>query len=588
MTGLIIPSKLKSALILVTSLLSIYATIGFSILPAVLSHKFPAIATEQLNRKVTVSDIQFNPFSLEFSIHGLQIDDLDNSAFVKFNRLYINLAVIDTLLNLSLKIDQLLLESPYVSVIRNKNADFNFTDLIPADDADQSKDKEENKIFPVTIGFFSISGGKLSWADKLNSEDHQEDIYPINLNIDNFTTLINKQSDLGFSLKFASGGYFNWRGDLTLNPLKSTGHIELNQIDLPRVWELLLENSVNFSILKGSELIKADYQFNSIQDSTQLIIDNAEIALIDIQIAEKGIKDTLINIPDFKVSGISLDLLNQDIKIDRVSSKDAYFKAWLNSDNSINFQKLFASKEPVPQTITPSTETTKTTKPWNVFLNQLDINNYALNFTDKTLSPANTIKLTSINFNSSKLSSKKGSPLPFDLTLKFNQSGNIAVKGLTTLEPMSSEMKLNIANIALKDFQAYVNQFARLDIISGLFNLDAKISLQQQKQQPLAITFKGNSYIDKLTSRDQVSNKDFVNWKKLSLNNIDLDIAANQYIIDSVKIDQPYARVLIRKDKTINISDIVIERSQDKKKRPLKSSRQKTNKLTHILKSISL
>jgi len=87
MTGSIIPSKLKSAVILVTSLLSIYAIIGFSILPAVLSLKLPTLATEQLKRNVTVNDIQFNPFSLEFSIHGLKIDDVDNSACVKFNRL---------------------------------------------------------------------------------------------------------------------------------------------------------------------------------------------------------------------------------------------------------------------------------------------------------------------------------------------------------------------------------------------------------------------------------------------------------------------------------------------------------------------
>ena len=558
-------SKLQSTLLVVSTLISIYAVLGFSILPAVISHKIPPLAKELLKRDVTVKDIQFNPFSFEFSIDGLRVNETDNSAFVQFKQLYLNLGVVDSLLGLSLKIDQISLKSPYISVKRNSNADFNFTDLIPVEDNKQ-KDTSEGEIFPVTITSIALTDGKISWTDNLNSAGHQEDIYPLNLAIDNFSTIVKKQSDLGFSLKFASGGYFDWQGNLTLNPFHSKGHIELNNIDFPRVWELFLQNSVNFAILKGSELIKADYQFSSTKKSTQLIINNADLSLINIQIAEKGHTESLITIPDFKVSGIAFDLFKQNIEIEKISSQDAQFKAWLNTDNTLNFQSLFAVDNKT-QTQKPSTAPaieTKESKPWNVLLKQLNINNYALNFTDKTLSPANTINLSSITLSSSKLSLQPGANLPFNLAFNFNKSGRIGIKGQTVIQPLSSKVKLNIANVALKEFQPYVNKFARLDIISGLFNLDANISLLQKKDQPFAINFKGNSHIDKLATRDQISNKDFVKWKKLSLNKIEVDLAANRYIIDSVKIDKPYARVLIRKDKSINISDIVIKQAKDK------------------------
>lgn len=584
-------SRIKSALILIGTLISIYAVLGFSILPAVLSNKIPSIAKEQLKRDVSVKHIQFNPFSLEFSIHGLQIDEIDSSEFVTFEKLYINLAVLDSLFDLSLKIDQILLESPYVSIKRDNKANFNFTDLMPAENSKKDKkDESEGEIFPVSIALISISEGKISWTDNLNSAGHQEDIYPLNLSIDNFTTIINKQSDLGFSLKFASGGQFDWRGDLTLNPLKSTGHIELNHVNFPRVWELFLKDSVNFSILKGTELIKADYQFSSTKESTQLLINNADLSLLDIQIAEQGHKNAVITISDFKVQGVSLDLLKQDIEIEKVSSTDAHFTAWLNTDSTINFQSLFAPKNnsASPKSSPASTKETTDSKPWTILLKQLDINHYALKFTDKTLSPANTINLSSIKLNSSNLSAEQGASLPFNLAFNFNKSGSLAVDGHAILEPLSSNIKLDITNIALKDFQPYVNQFARLDIISGLFNLNANISLHQKKDQPLAVVFKGNSHIDKLATRDQISNKDFVNWKKLSLNNIEVDLAANRYIIDSIKIDRPYARILIRKDKSINISDIVIDKPKDKaaeKKPPIekKPAAAPTFKINHFV-----
>jgi len=566
MTTFNIPSKLKMILLFVAILISIYAIIGFSILPAVLSSKIPSLAQEQLQRRVSVKQIKFNPFSIELSVDGLQIDEQDSSAFVKFDRFYLNLAVLDSISKLSLKIDQISLQTPYVSVIRDKNANFNFSDLIPTKEQKEPENKESSdEIFPVTIRQLSISEGKISWTDNIKSQSHHEDIYPLNLEIKNFTTIVDKQSDLGFSLKFASGGHLDWRGNIKLNPLESKGHIELNNLDFHRVWELFLEDSVNFNILKGTELIKADYQFSSTKKSTQLLINNADVSLIDFQLAEKGRKDSLINLPNFTISGIAVDLLRQSIEVNKISSKDASFKAWLNSDGTINYQSLFSTNTDTTPNNTPAPVDNSNAKPWNVLVKQFDLNNFAFNFIDKTFSPAIPINLSSINISSTQFSTKKGASLPFKLAFDFNNTGHLAINGNAVLEPLESNLALDISNIELKDFQRYVSQFAKLDIISGLFNLNANISLQQKNEQPLAVTFKGNSHIDKFATRDQILNKDFVKWKKLTLNEIDIDVAENKYVINAIKLEQPYARVIIKKDKTNNISDIVIDSSKEEK-----------------------
>lgn len=562
MKGLAIPRKLKIALITIAVLIALYAILGFFVLPAVLTDQIPKLAKEHINRNVQTREIKFNPFSLEFTLKGLQIDEHDGSEFVTFEAFYTNIAVVDSLLDLSLKIDEVLLKSPYVSVKRDNKADFNFADLISKEEKKENEEEPENdEIFAVTIAKIAISEGKISWTDDLHSKAHQEDIQPLNLTVNNFTTIIDKQSQLGFSLVFASGGQFDWKGELTLNPLQSSGHIELNNVNFHRVWELFLQPSVNFTIVKGSEVIKADYQLDASGEEMQLLINNADISLLDIQLAEKAVKDTLIDIPDFKVSGISLDLLKQNIEIDKVSSKNAKFKAWLNADGTINYQSLFAPVNAGVQKPAPEPDSVAdNSKPWNVLVKQLDISNYAFNFTDRTLSPPNPIAITSINLSSSQLSTKPGASLPFDLALLLNKSGTLKVKGDAVLEPLASNIQLDIGSIVLKDFQPYVSQFARLDILSGLFNVNAKVSLKQPKGLPLAVTFKGNSSIDKLHTRDQISNKDFINWKKLSVDKIDLDLAANRYDIGAIKIDRPYARILIRKDKSINITDIVINK----------------------------
>jgi len=586
MPTFILSSKIKTTLLFVVILISIYAIIGFSILPAVLSNKIPSLVQEQLQRNASVKQVKFNPFSIELSIDGLQIDELDSNAFVKFDRFYLNLAVLDSISTQSLKIDQLSLQTPYISVIRDKKANFNFSDLIPEEEQKKKDNKESSDdLFPVTIGQLSISEGKISWTDNIKSQGQQEDIYPLNLDIKNFTTIVDKQSNLGFSLKFASGGYFDWLGKIKLNPLESKGHIKLNNLDLHRVWELFLKDSVAFNILKGSELIKADYQFTSTRHSTQLLINNADVSLIDFQLVEKGLKDSLINIPSFTISGIAVDLLQQSIEINKVSSKNSHFKAWLNSDGSINYQSLFSTNtDPKATNNTPIPADNSKSKPWNVLVKQFELNNFTFNFIDKTFSPAVPTNLSSINISSTQLSTKKGVALPFNLAFDFNNTGHLAAQGSAVLEPLESNLKLDISNIPLKDFQHYASQFAKLDIISGLFNLNLDIALQQIKEQPLAITLTGNSHIDKFSTRDQISNKDFVKWKKLSINNIDIDVAKNKYVIDAIKIDRPYARVIIKKDKTTNISDIVIDNSKAEKPHSDEKPTEKTSPVNFKIK----
>jgi len=578
MKGLIIPPKIKTITLSLTGAILFYALLGFLILPAIITNQLPKLTQEHLNRSALVEDIQFNPFSMELNIQGFKINNPDNSSFVSFEQFYTNIAVLESIYDLSLKMDKVLLKSPNVSIIRDKQAAFNFSDLLAQDKSKKEQPAENQDPFPVTIANIAILTGKLNWKDDFYSQSQQEEIYPLNLSIDNFTTIVNKQSDLGFSLKFASGGEFNWKGQLELSPFQSAGKITLKKVDFHKVWQLFLQDSVNFEILDGSENIEAEYQVSETSAGIQLLINNALVDLHDLKLAKKGSRDALISIPSFKVSGVSVDLLKKELEISQVSAADANFISWLNADGSINYQSLFATKSDdsqQPQTTEPVEK--EPSKPWKVKLNQLDMTNFSLNFTDKTLTTPTKTTLSAVNLNATDLTNQPGASLPFNLALTFNKTGHLNVNGQAILAPLSSHLNLSVNNIALKDFQPYINQFARLDIISGLFNVDANIAIKQNEGQPIAINVNADSHIDNFVSRDQISNKDFLNWKKLSLNKIKLDLAANDYSIDTIKIHRPYSRVLIRKNKTMNVNDIVIG-SDKNKKVSTKKQPPKTNK----------
>ena len=65
-----------------------------------------------------------------------------------------------------------------------------------------------------------------------------------------------------------------------------------------------------------------------------------------------------------------------------------------------------------------------------------------------------------------------------------------------------------------------------------------------------------------------------IKWEDLTLKDLAIDLLANRYTAAALVINKPYARVTIRKDKTVNLNDIVIS-DKSKPEPPVKSTQNK-------------
>ncbi|MGZ8165367.1 MAG: DUF748 domain-containing protein [Methylobacter sp.] len=591
------------AFFIITSLLVIYAVVGFYILPTVLEWKMPEIMQKETGRKTTISNIQVNPFSLFASLQGFEIQEVNGKPFVAFDTFYIKMNAIQSIMQSALVIEKVLLEKPFIHIARQKNGKFNFNDLLK--DKKEAKKKEDDQLFPINIIKMSISEGKFLWEDYHFDKPQKEDVYPINLDIENFTTKADTQSRMGLSFMLGSGGNFEWQGDVGINPMTSSGQIKLDNVKLQRISELALQDTIQLNI-QGSELLKADYKFSYADKGLELTINNCKLDIRDFQLAQKkpgkvlvktaafvfeanykasyadnkfnlivnegksdvrnfqlseqGQDKVLAKIPEFGLRNLGFNLDRQELVIESVSAKDADFQAWLNPEGVINYQTLFpASKTEENNSTQAGANTAKPEKaPWNITINNIALNNFGAVFEDQTLKKPVSMTAKPIDFKLTNFSTKSGAKLPFQLSIGVNKTGSIKLDGDTVIEPFSTQLALDIKDIALEKFQPYADKFARLDIIDGKFNMDGKVSVAKLENSKLDVKFKGNSGVASLITRDQLLNKDFVKWKNLTFKDINADLLANSYSAEALIIDKPYARVVISKDKSVNVKDIVI------------------------------
>ena len=557
-----IVSNIKTAVIILGSLVAIYVAGSAVILPTFLSSKIPEIIHQETGRKATIAKIQVQPFPLSVRLQGFEIQEHNGHPFAAFDVFYIKLGLLQSIKRSALVIDELMLKKSFVHIARQKNGSFNFQDLVKA--------KTDNKpvkpqLFPVNIDQLSLADGQLIWEDEGIDNAVKEELYPINLAVENFTTQADKQARLSLSLALKSGGNLDWKGSVSLKPGASEGHIKLDKLRLETLLALALHDVVPFD-LTGYELLDADYKAAYTEKGLQLAVTKGGLEIRDLRFIEKAGNKTLLNMPVFALRGIDVNLEKQAVMIESVSADNAAFQAWLNPDGTINYQALFPSAQTDGGNAnTAAVNTVPPQKsPWAVKINTLAFNNFGLNFEDRTLKKPVAVSFKPINFKLTHYSNEDGAKLPVQLSVGMNKSGLIKLSGDTVIEPFSADLALDIEAVDLENFQPYYEKFVRLDVIGGALHINGNVAVADGQDKP-AVKFKGNAGIAHFLTRDQALHKDLVKWNNLTLTDLDIDLSANRYTATALLIDKPYARVTIRKDKTVNFNDIVI---LDKSKPP--------------------
>ncbi|MDD1636699.1 MAG: DUF748 domain-containing protein, partial [Methylococcaceae bacterium] len=286
----------------------------------------------------------------------------------------------------------------------------------------------------------------------------------------------------------------------------------------------------------------------------------ASLLIRDQLLKENGQKKILIKAPAFALRGIDLNLGSQELVLDSISANNGDLQAWLNPKGIINYQTLLrisnAEQISIDQTIASTIKPQSAT--WKINVNDIALTNFGLNFEDQTQTKPVATNFKPINLTLTNYSNKSGAKLPVQLSVGVNKTGLIKLKGDTVVEPFSAKLDLDVKNIDLEKFQPYFDKFVRLDVIDGAAHIDGKVSVAKQSQDKLDVKFKGNTGITRLLTRDQTLHKDLVKWEDLTLKDLDFDLLANRYTAAALVIDKPYARVTIKKDKTVNFDDIVI------------------------------
>ena len=561
-----VPALLRKKRVWIPLVLFIaYTLAGFFLVPGILRQQIVGGIRTNLKRQVRLDRVRFNPLALSLTLQGFELRDPDSTSFVAFDRLFLGFQL-SSLFRWAITLRDFRLDGARVHVRLMPDGKPNFDDLIP---------KESSKPPRLVVGRFEIHRGSVRVTNLNAARPQDATIAPIELDLRNFTTIPEKEGKYQITAVDPGQGSWHWAGELTFEPMHSAGVLEISGTSMAALANLL-RDQIPVEVADGRFGCRLQYSVDVHGDSMTARIHDSSFSLTNLALREKGTGAPLLSLDSVVVSRIALQYPQQLASASRVLVAGTQVQVRMNRDSTINWVtalgpalKPAASGHPTSPAAAAdvavaqgahgtSPATAATPKPaapaWTATVSEFAVRDLGIEFADHTVDPAFQISLSPINATLRNLDSRQGSNFDLESDVTIAGKGHLGVRGTACAEPQAADLDVQLTDLPLPIFQPYLNSRARLHLMSGTLGVSGALRVRQGAPLP-ELGFKGRLESRNFLTRDRIGNEPFLSWKALDVRTIDYSRA--RLSIASVGITAPYAKVLIHKDRTTNLQDVL-------------------------------
>ena len=557
--------SLKIVLFVFVGLFILYTVLGFWAVPWAITNKLSPMLTEELNRPVSIREAAFNPFLFKLHIKGFGIEENFDSPLAGFEELFVDFEALASMKNQAYTFSHIRLSLPYGLAIVRPDGALNLAELgkpaqeevdaVPVSDAST---EDSAGLPPVIIQNIQIQQGMAEFQDLSRPTPFVAHIVPINLTLENFSTQQGEANPYSLSAELSDGERVTWEGTLTLDPFRSDGQLTLDQIRLDALWAYM-QDQFRFRIPQGFLNVNGRYEVLTTPDGVDIQVSEGHVSVQDLHIQEVGAAEPVITLPLFEVKGVTVDVNKQSVRIPSVSTRDARFLGWVESDGIMNYQTMFApveSSSKTSETVSPSAsepEAEKAESAWTVLVEEVDIDNFTIDVEDRQPETPARVLVEALHFHTSQVSSALDQPLPIDLSFQLNETGKADLKGTVNVEPLSVEMAVALTNITLKPFEPYLEPFVQFEVGSGALTLTGQTQYQDNSTTEPMVTFAGSLGLSKLAFLDPEHSQSFIQWENLAFNDLALTVEPTTVKLKEVALLKPAIALSIDPDGSSNV-----------------------------------
>jgi hypothetical protein len=502
------PRRVPRWLLVVGSLIALYALFGFVVLPRILKAQLESRLPPLLHRKVAVREVAFNPFDVSLALRGFVISEKDGSTLLGFEELYVDVAML-RMVRGGVRIAEIRLVQPQVGVSILEGGKLSIADLLEPKEGAAKSDAEkaeaakaeaakaeaekkeggEKKAPPVIeIGHFSLDRGVLAFADLNRPEPFRARFEPLSIVLDGFTTAAaaGKDGAWDFKARLEPSTELEFAGSVSVTPLRSSGTVKVKGIQLS-AFAPYLDESTQLKITQGLLDLALTYRFDASQAPTVIAVDDGLLRVAGLRVDRPWAKgatppaegDALVRLDEFKLSGLAADVGTQKAKVGQVLFDGARIHARRDEQGVLELLTLSKPLHPKPKPPPPA----KPGPPWVADVAEIKISRGALLWEDRVPAAPAKLKFDEFELKLGPYRFPDEVPSKLDLSMRMFEAGKLTVGGTVHAGSGAAEVEVGLDRLPLAPLQPYVAESINGAIASGAFDLHGRVAFTPAKEK---------------------------------------------------------------------------------------------------------
>jgi outer membrane protein OmpA-like peptidoglycan-associated protein len=566
------------------SFFTLFGFFGFPfILKAVVTNQLPKV----LHRAATIQEVHFNPFYWTLQIKGFSLKDQEGTApFLTFDELALDLESA-SLWHRGPIVRDVVLKAPRLSIVRNEDQTYNFSDLLPEFSAIPEPGPELPPAEPLrfSVNNIRLEGGSIDFDDRPKQTQHT--VRDLNIGIPFLSNLsydIDVYTQPAFALK-ANGTPISLTGKSKpfSNSRETSLDIDMNNIELPKYVEYVPAD-LRFKLTSGSLQTKLALSFVQQKEQAAALTVQGTVALDQFVMTDLT-DQPLLTLPHLEVPIDAVDVFARKAHLGAILLQSPEVHAKLDKAGVLNLTTLVGNENSSPPSTTepsatqpvesekPEPPPPQVAQPENapqgtergeapspvVEVEEVRVTDGKLYFNDETTEKPFQTTLDSVNVSIKQFSTDQTKPFTVEAAIKSEVGEAIKQTGTVILSPLKVEGEVELQGVLVNRYAPYYARFLLFDIEEGLVDLATKYAYAKEENSAtlsgLTITLKS------LRLKKPGEKDDFLKLPTFSVNQVDLDLAKQTITIEEVTTSKGWASVRREKDGTINVATLTPARS---------------------------
>lgn len=526
--------------------------IAWLAVPAIVQSQAQAFIAGQGGHRLTMDKPDFNPFTLTLTLRNTSLAEPGGKPLLAFRELVVNVSA-TSLARAALVFDAVRLDGLRATIAELPGNRLNWSALLDAPKGGDDKPAKPTGLPRIDVNLLSISDGRIDVADRRADPERIISIDPIDIELDNLSTLPNDEGRYEISARTGFAERIEWRGDVTLNPLAVSGQLSIDGITLPKLAGLL-KLPPGLAAPEGTASLATNYQVRRAEDGVDLMLEQLTARIAGLKLRGKDSPEPVLALDAIEARAGKFDLRQRRIEIGTIAMTGGGLNVVRDSNGRLNLQNLQQSPPTEPATQTEAAGG-QAAAAWHYRVGRIALAKFRTEFRDQGVSPAAELVMQDIDIQVDGVSDNLKTAWPVRAWLHARDGGELIAEGTVVAGEPLVDLRVKLTELALKPVQPYLGAATTLKIAGGRLGGEGRLLHNAKGTQ-----YQGSFALRNLALTEGEDDNAFLRWKALSTRK--LAVSTSRLAIADLVLDGLDTRLFIDADKSTNLGRIMRKPSE--------------------------